>query len=67
MAEKNIYGIDYLTKQLGSKASLIRIRLRKKKVPKSGRSYIWGSKAEADKIVSMLKVKKAAPEQKKAA
>lgn len=49
------YGVDYIAKALGKKSNLVRILLRKKKVKKPGKAYIWSSKSEIDSVVKQLK------------
>lgn len=50
------YGVDYIAKALGKKSNLIRIMLRKKKVKKPGKAYVWTSKSEIDSVVKQLRV-----------
>lgn len=54
-AEKAAYGVDYIAKQLKKETGSVRIALRNAKVKKSGRSYGWNTKAEADAVISKLK------------
>lgn len=47
-------GIDYLAKRLDTKPNLVRLKLRKAKIAKQGKSYLWATQAEADKVAAQL-------------
>lgn len=49
------YGVAYLAKQLEKEPNLVRVALRNKGIKKTGKSYNWETKAEADKVVKQLK------------
>lgn len=54
-AEKPAYGVDYVAKALDKAPNLARVALRNANIKKSGKSYGWDTKADADAVVKKLK------------
>lgn len=53
--EAPAYGVAYIAKALDKAENLTRVALRNAGVKKSGKSYGWSTKAEADAVVKKLK------------
>lgn len=51
------YGVNWLAEQSGLDTRTVRIKLRQLKVEKDGRSYDFGTKKEAEKVLKQVMAK----------